>query len=131
MSYDEQRISDLIDGGLQRKKEQEILEGNKLIADFMGWIHHEDKAYDEKEMRELKHHSSWDWLMPVVEKITDNKVDFILHVEWSDVAKCQYSWFEPCDEPAAAGAEINKGWPLIKLVFIRVVEYIKYFNSQQ
>lgn len=48
----------------------EILEtttdGNKLIAEFMG--------YKEPEG---KFHSSWDWLMPVVEKIRNTKDDSI------------------------------------------------------
>jgi hypothetical protein len=48
--------------------EQEIIEGNKLIADFMGWQHHEDKKYDAHEMSNLKYHTSWDWLKPVVDK---------------------------------------------------------------
>ena len=73
--------------------EQEIIEGNKLIAEFMGgenhpflipyipepddiWFsvenHPEERHPDNGSMwklNELKYHSSWDWLMPVVEKI--------------------------------------------------------------
>lgn len=53
--------------------EKEIIKGNKLIADFMG-ILTEIKFND---LRTSKHfgdklviyHTSWDWLMPVVEKI--------------------------------------------------------------
>lgn len=37
MSYDENRISDLIDGGLH-KKEQLILSGIRLSLDFAEWI---------------------------------------------------------------------------------------------
>ena len=58
---------------------------NKLIADFMGVQYKSDEEYLKKlkEMREhgigyeqgymesqLKYHESWDWLMPVVGKIT-------------------------------------------------------------
>ena len=40
---------------------------NKLIAEFMGVDQVDiDCAYDE--YGELKYHSSWDWLMPVIEK---------------------------------------------------------------
>lgn len=39
----------------------EIIEGNKLIAEFMGW---EAKYHPVETI-----HTSWDWLMPVVEKI--------------------------------------------------------------
>ena len=58
---------------------------NKLIADFMGVQYKSDEEYLKKlkEMREhgigyeqgymesqLNYHESWDWLMPVVGKIT-------------------------------------------------------------
>lgn len=67
--------------------EQEIIEGNKLIAKFMGargYYLNEDiityPAGDNPEpsinngtathnIYDLKYHSSWDWLMPVMEKI--------------------------------------------------------------
>ena len=75
--------------------EQEIIEGNKLIAEFIGFsinqfgeienlelpfqwmatyvnciydIHHKDFPLLERKDY-YKFHSSWDWLMPVVEKI--------------------------------------------------------------
>lgn len=62
----------------------EIIEGNKSIAEFMGrqivespwphksleeqgyWVHQLGQNYFKTK---LKYHSSWDWLMPVVEKI--------------------------------------------------------------
>jgi hypothetical protein len=47
----------------------EIETGNRLIAEFMGWIHHEDPQYDAYEMSNLKYHSSLDSLMPVIEKV--------------------------------------------------------------
>ena len=70
--------------------QEEILEGNKLIAEFMGgkevdWfservimIPYSDeltihnyfgKAKGYMLDREIKYHSSWDWLMPVLDKI--------------------------------------------------------------
>ncbi len=45
-----------------------IEENNKLIAEFMNVDHVDiDQAYED--YGELKYHTSWDWLMPVVEKI--------------------------------------------------------------
>ena len=41
---------------------KEIIEGNKLIAEFM-----DKPPHIMPEL--LKYHTSWDWLMPVVEKI--------------------------------------------------------------
>ena len=59
---------------------------NKLIAEFMGLRinHYGDYNIDKKIMgfdmivcslADTKFHSSWDWLMPVIEKIQDIFVD--------------------------------------------------------
>jgi len=60
---------------------KEILEGNFIIAKFMGGVYDGTKYFVFKEQNnrhlihgdlydsQLKYHSSWDWLMPVVEKI--------------------------------------------------------------
>ena len=57
-----------------------VTEQNKLIAEFMGFVNTTptDKYFNimehsvTKQLQEpmsAKYHSSWDWLMPVVEKI--------------------------------------------------------------
>ena len=58
---------------------------NKLIAEFMGMnIHHNDKSMMVKSTSQgnevvpidaLQYDSSWDWLIPVIEKIQDLFVD--------------------------------------------------------
>ena len=67
-------------------KQQEILEGNTLIAEFMGLQiisakEIKGKVDDELILNDvsipetmLYYYSSWDWLMPVVEKINDTGV---------------------------------------------------------
>ena len=57
---------------------QEILDGNRLISEFMGEevlpIRDRDLyplIKSEDGLRQTKYHSSWDWLMPVIEKIND------------------------------------------------------------
>lgn len=58
--------------------EQEILEGNILIAEFMGWEVQKDiknlwysnnGSESISRPSSMEFHSSWSWLMPVVEKI--------------------------------------------------------------
>lgn len=59
---------------------------NKLIAEFMGYEIHtpNGKAFSFKipnmptkftPIENLKYHKSWDWLMPVVEKIECTTID--------------------------------------------------------
>jgi hypothetical protein len=57
---------------------ENIQENNSLIAEFMGlewdsacnaWYKNEKDPEWGIDTDKLKYHSSWDWLMPVVEKI--------------------------------------------------------------
>ena len=55
-------------------KQFEIMRNNKLIAEFMGVVFHDDENqyYNADGLHignTLQYHKSWDWLMPVVEKI--------------------------------------------------------------
>ena len=43
----------------------------KLIAEFMGFT---DEAFERVNLLTLKYHTSWDWLMPVVEKLLKMKL---------------------------------------------------------
>ena len=75
---------------------EEIVEGNKLIAEFMGLISNKwdgGKTYAIGKIKIIdgnkyaedwttpKYHSSWDWLMPVVEKINKSHFDNMRGVE--------------------------------------------------
>lgn len=46
---------------------QEIIEGNRIIAEFMQ-IEDKEEVLD-KSSSYFKYHLSWEWLMPLVEKI--------------------------------------------------------------
>jgi len=97
-----------------------IIEGNKLIAEFMGGIYYSDtnlfvfvkscqfakpKRYKPET---LKFHNSWDWLMPVIDKLKEvieepEDLDSLKDVLW---------------------------WGDISNVFHEVVDVIKYYNTQ-
>ena len=53
------------------------MKDNKVIAEFMGYVYEDDRFFMEDSQgvrlyeylpHELNYHTSWDWLMPVVEK---------------------------------------------------------------
>ena len=100
---------------------------NELIAEFMGatdYIHENshlpylyfpvrphDRANTIYRVGSLRYSTSWDWLIPVVEKITP-------------IAKevGQQAWFDI--KYSLTDARID-------LVYRRVVEFIKWYNSQK
>ena len=83
--------------------ETQIIEGNKLIAEFMEFPTAETAGRINDDA--AKYHSSWDWLMPVVEKI--GKSDF------------------GSNEPLASVSLYSP----IYLVWKNVVEAIKDYNK--
>lgn len=109
-------------------EQNELLQGNKLIADFMGWQHHEDSKYDECEMAKLKYHLSWDSLMPVIEKIS--KVPVIGATEQSDT--CYPRTFGMLQDDTGLPmfrfncCHLYVGGTLIEAAWIAVVEFIKF-----
>jgi hypothetical protein len=95
--------------------QEEIIHGNKLIAEFMG-LEYTTKKYwkigditGNNQLFELHYHTSWDWLMPVVEKC-----NAIIH----------HSKYVSNDLQRALCAVD------IKLIFLAVVEFIKWYNPQ-
>ena len=54
-----------------------IEENNRMIAEFMGHVRSgfngelvfNTETREEFEVEQLKYHTSWDWLMPVVEEV--------------------------------------------------------------
>lgn len=106
---------------------EEILEGNKLIAEFMGFEFNKSKIiYDPTDtnpegkligypLSNLKYHSSWDWLIPVIDKIHSSNyyVDYYL----SELGQFNN------------GVHINTKF--IEVSFDSVIEFIKWYNSKQ
>ena len=96
--------------------QQEIIENNKLIAEFMGW-----KERTDPTERWFLYHTSWDWLMPVVEKIESVKA---WHVEISTDSCTIHNGL--LKKPVFETYTPTK----IEATHEAVVEFIKWHNKQ-
>lgn len=141
-------------------KQEEINKGNRLIAEFIQlkfivrekdtWINTSTSDYgaqsghterqgkwyygqmikDKVHESDLKYHSSWDWLMPVVEKI--NSICSKHGQELSNHSKDQQHLPNQLDNPLHW-----KSWSYhnvslstnIERVWLAVTEFIKWHNS--
>jgi hypothetical protein len=75
----------------------------------------------------LRYHKSWDWLMPVVDKIENTGDGFI-----SRVTGCRIEGYL-CDFVDQENTEISLQFSQtskIEAVYKAVVEFIKWYNSQ-
>lgn len=95
-------------------EENFVLNGNKLIAEFMGTTYEQKKNTHGMVLYAI----SWDWLMPVVKKISQDLPEYT-HITWEYISdKMIYS------ELAFATNDISK-------VFKAVVEFIKWYNENR
>ena len=102
---------------------KELIENNKLIAEFMGAFHEEPQPKhvvsvelgDDVWFLDLtdddsgKFHTSWDWLMPVVEKILNLKETY----------------------PQERQKVFEKISPDRSITYQAVVEFINWYNQQK
>ncbi len=122
-------------------KEEEIVENNKLIAEFMGGIIRESRyidglyrevikevvywmddylqGYDGISVSNLKFNLSWDWLMPVVAKIETMSEYSSYKIETS-------CFFERDDLINSLYIERT-----IERTFENVVEFIEWYNENK
>lgn len=127
---------------MNKIKEQEILEGNKLIALFMQeTINQSGKHINLNEDHPMFkkygsicgmyqhsecYHSSWDWLMPVVEKI--EALGFWVNIKKNHVSIC---W----DNKGTTDSKmVHSEWgdqSKIQRVFTCVVSFIRWYKYNE
>lgn len=138
---------------------EQIQEGNKLIAEFDGWklrsenfvnsdrdtfpwwekfvngkvvrTYHHDILLAKGRFEFGSYHSSWDWLMPVVEKIEDlenGSAFFVeIRISWCEIGvNTQYAMAFDIDMPTIKRREDVK----ILAVWKAIIDFIKWHNEQ-
>jgi len=105
---------------IESSKQHDTDMGNILIAEFMGINLGEYTTYPEESptqyaVNDLEYHTSWDWLMPVVEKIKTSVME-----DDSDELYNSEEW----DNITHTLVQIE-----IKSVYKAVVEFIKEQNT--
>lgn len=120
-------------------KEQRI-EFNKLIAEFMGGYDHGGSfnfgADNDKynlpqwaDYKELQYHSSWDWLMPVVEKIQDTPA-IIFEYTFSLIPFCRIMYVPKNGAHKYFISPQSNEITGIEAVCDCILQFIQWYNSQ-
>ena len=110
------------------------MKDNKLIAEFMGYKTYKMNGYlnvkyadnNHRTIQDTHYHTSWDWLMPVVEKIEeDDEVDVNILLNGTRIFK----WRTDMDiVNNVAQISFDKK---IEHVYNAVVEFIKQYNENE
>lgn len=107
---------------------------NELIAEFMGLKSFEDSRYGKlwpdplgstASQFDLKYSTSWDWLMPVVEKIEKLHSEKF-HYDFKEIKEGHW----PKDNEYMEVIAMPLATP-INEVYEEVIKFIKWYNSQQ
>lgn len=124
-----------------------ILDNNYNIAVFMGSKYSKDRLldindnqifvplhgvcrYDTIESGKgkiLEYHKSWDWLIPVIEKI--EKQGCIIQVSFSGITNCKIT-VGNFKEPIITVAN-TESQDSMKAIYTAVIEYIKWYNNEK
>lgn len=125
---------------------KEILEGNKLIAEFMGWtqqLNVEERWYgawdDQHGIRKawpkgnepLLFHESWDWLIPVVERIEKMPLHELIYKTSSSRFPIVYMYQNRCiikDTGDQTIANVFDGRGRLMATYGAVIEFIIWYN---
>ena len=113
-------------------------EGNKLIAEFMGynqdglgkWF--KDGILISYHFDYFKYHSSWDWLMPVVEKIEKEGYEISISSQMEYINDdTETYWHQDCCISSDNQEIVNTtGKSKINSVYAAVVQFIQWYNTQ-
>lgn len=122
--------------------DKEILENNKLIAEFMGleikpkYINSKkeegfanNKFYlfrkSDKRIMDIQskfYHNSWDWLMPVYQKI-NNYIQLRSHEDWkfnTETNELHFNIWNALEDENCC----------IEFLYVEIIKFIKWYNKE-
>lgn len=130
---------------------EERVDGNRAIAEFMGGEFYADLPTCLKNrvgppgnrirrVTELKYHTSWEWLMPVFEKISTLRYPNY----WNGKKPDDANPFEDCAHPRTFGMRDEEGNYMVRLnantlhahstwigaAWLAVVDFINWYNEE-
>ena len=120
---------------MDKIQEQQIIEGNKLIAEFMGYYCLNEYARHEQHgsvvnYSEMEYRTSWGWLMPVVEKI-ESEQGCIIEM-WLSLGKgCRINRLQPKGSTPITIPFIAESNSLIECVYSAVIQFITWYTTTQ
>lgn len=108
-----------------------IIEGNKLIAEFDGWdkTNHIDEAFGNLYIKDGEsayandfiYELSWEWLMPVLEKINTLKYPYLISHKTCSIYKVWQQEF----------ISHEHGKTTIEATWNAVIQFIEWYNKNK
>ena len=118
-----------------------VLNGNKLIADFMEWKpiacnSPKDNYYipDGFELiieEETTHESNWGWFLIQQDECSIKDMKFNTSWDWIMPVIYKIKWIENLDDEIYSEIDDALSNVLIEQVFEEVIEFIKWYNNEK
>tara|TARA_R110002020_G_scaffold29265_13_gene92535 strand:+ start:3294 stop:3707 length:414 start_codon:yes stop_codon:yes gene_type:complete len=127
--------------GIKTRQENELLENNKLIAEFMGMdsfkdslasLHQGKINVDVDVYEQAQYHTSWDWLMPVVEKIENlDRLAGIVTINQNCCTIKSNMLGDNTIMSKQAGSNYQEANTKLSNTYKAVVEFIKWYSEKE
>lgn len=118
---------------------------NRLIGEFMGWnysksgntarMNAKDPRSSPYRLKDIQFDTSWNWLMPVVEKIEsiEEKDDNRIITKWVHILGkgCIIEIDKGFTPDIIVCSEFNNPMSKIEATYLAVIEFIKLYNKNK
>lgn len=130
-------------------QDEAVLQGNKLIAEFMGWrpsvVENGINLYylpndttgeynhscKQMSLESMIFHTSWDWIMFVVNKIESLTEDTLTCVYWFEITPSFINFYSHPQFCKTPDFEIKiKNNDKLTALYLAVVKFIEWYNTQ-